>query len=123
MKATVSTSAFFLIPSVLALFADLPLYSLVIFFTMLSSILYHRHKQSRLFWLDCVMSVSLMLFNFSVLYRSGFRKPFLLLISLMVLISFYFWHRAHKKNYALNHSIWHLASVLITLLCLFAYLL
>ncbi|MFL5754279.1 MAG: hypothetical protein ACJ76F_12785 [Bacteroidia bacterium] len=39
---------------------------------------------------------------------------FWLILIVMVILSFYFWMRAHKKHYSLNHSLWHVSSVLIT---------
>jgi hypothetical protein len=116
------TSLLFMIPAVIAFRAYLYIYSLVIFSAMISSLLYHLLKERKLYWLDVLTSCTLMGFNLAFLFLAKVSfLPWMMLI-LFVISALYFWSKAHKQQYNLNHSLWHIASVLITGYCLLCYL-
>jgi hypothetical protein len=121
MTAKTGTSLLFSIPAILSFCAHLYLYSGIIVLTMLSSVAYHKMKERRLYWPDLLSSVILMGFNFVFLIRARLSLIFWLILIGMVVLSFYFWIRAHKKQYSLNHSLWHVSSVLITTYAVLMY--
>lgn len=121
MKLKILTEILFIIPLALALQERLYWYGIIIILSIISALLYHIYEEKKYFVLDVALSAVLITTNLYFLYLSSFKYPFFHLALIALIASFYFWFRAQKKNYDFNHSMWHVASVMITLFCLLAY--
>lgn len=88
---------------------------------MISGLAYHLNNEKKYFALDVLISLLLISTNLYYLYLGKFESPFFQLAIIAVITSFYFWAKAQKKDYDFNHSMWHIASILITLYCILAY--
>ena len=122
MKLKIITELLFLIPLALALAGELYLYSTIIALSIVIAILYHLSKEKKFLFLDATFSTILVCTNLYFLYLSNFEYPYFQLALASLAASFYFYFRAQKTNYDFNHSAWHIASVLITLFCVMAYI-
>jgi hypothetical protein len=116
------TALLFIIPAVLTYLQGMYFYSAIILFSMVFSFLYHLHHERKYKLTDAFFSVALMLTNVYFIYRSDFISPFTEISLVIAGLSFYFWFRSHTINYNLNHSLWHLSSLLITLSCIMGYI-
>lgn len=121
MKFKIITELLFIIPFTITLYEKLYFYSLVISISILTAILYHLNYEKKYLTINIIASSLLILTNFYYIYLSNFKYPFFPMATLSLIISFYFWISAQKKNYDFNHSMWHIASVMITLFCLLSY--
>ncbi|MEK7673191.1 MAG: hypothetical protein AAB373_04880 [Patescibacteria group bacterium] len=119
LKFRVWSNVFFLIPLVMALYYDLFLHAGLIFAVMIFSTLFHINREKKGEGVDRFFALTLMAYNLYLIYLSGFRQPYLLLAIVLVAVAFYFYFR-QKQNYDFNHSLWHLASVAITIVCILA---
>jgi len=115
------TELLFLIPLSLTLWWGLYFYSAIIILSIISALLYHAHKEKKYFHLDVILSIALIATNLYFVYLSNFKYPYFHLAVIAMIASFYFWWRAQKTNYDFNHSMWHIASVVITTSCVLAY--
>jgi len=122
MRLKILTELLFIIPLALALFGGLYLYSLVIAISILTAMLYHLNNEKKYFIADVITSIALLSTNLYFAYLSNFKYPYFHLALIPLVSSFYFWIRAQKKDYDFNHSMWHIASVMITGFCLLAYI-
>ena len=122
MKLKITTELLFIIPLALAFWGKLYWYGIIIILSIISALLYHIYNEKKYFLLDVTLSVALITTNLYFLYLSGFKYPYFYLALIALIVSFYFWFRAQKKNYDFNHSMWHIASVMITLFCILAYI-
>ncbi|MFA6550389.1 MAG: hypothetical protein WCT36_03475 [Candidatus Gracilibacteria bacterium] len=120
MKLKIITELLFVAPFILALTAGFYLYSAIIALSIVSALFYHFSKEKRFFVIDVVVSVGLIMTNLYFVYLSGFKYPYFYLAIIALVFSFYYWMRAQKSNYDFNHSMWHIASVMITLFCVLA---
>ena len=121
MKLKIFTGILFIIPLIFAFWEKFYIYSAIITFSFLSTMLYHLHNEKKFIILDEIASTILIITNLYFIYLSNFNFPFFQLAIIASLVSFYFWFRAQKTNYDLNHSWWHIAGVLITIFCILAY--
>ena len=116
-----TTTLLFLIPLALTLLSGLYFYSAIITLSIIIALLYHLNKEKKNFHLDVILSIALITTNLYYVYLSNFKYPYFHLAVIAMIASFYFWFRAQKTNYNFNHSMWHISSVLITILCVLAY--
>jgi len=98
------------------------IYGAIIAFSMTTALLYHLNHERKYLTVDVVASTILILTNLYFAYLSNFKFPYFHLAIVSLIISFYFWLRAQKTSYNFNHSMWHVASVMITIFCLLTYL-
>ena len=115
------TSFIFLIPAMLSLYYGVYWHFFIILFSATFSILFHLKKEKSFKRLDKLFLVILMMSNFYLLYLSGFIFTYTILVIFFVTLGFNFLYKAKISKYNLNHSLWHLSSVIITLLCVLAY--
>lgn len=99
----------FLAPLFLAISKALYLYAILIFLVFVSSCLFHYYKERRFKLIDSVFAWLLIATNLYTFYSKGFGINFWVGL-IFVGIGLYF---KTKK-----HSIWHVASAIITLLAL-----
>ncbi len=115
------SNIFFLIPFLLSTYYHLFIQSIFILAVTLFSTLFHIHNEKKWNYFDKISATLLISFNFYLLYLSYFKEPYFLLAIFFVIFAFYFYFTQKKSNYNVHHSLWHLSSAIITILCIFAY--
>ena len=115
------TNLAFLIPATLSLYYKIYWHLTFILLLLVFSILFHLKKEKILGRLDTFFAMVLIFSNSYLLYLSGFATVYTTLIIFFIIIAFIFFYRAKNKRYELNHALWHLSSVIVTVLCILAY--
>jgi|SRR3989344_837285 len=121
LKFKVWSNIFFFIPLILSMYYGIFLHSILISMVIVFSTFFHINNENKWGIIDQTFAVALITYNFYLCYLSGFRQPHFSLALFFVVVAFYFYFRQKKTNYDLNHSLWHLSSITITILCIFAY--
>lgn len=116
LTSKVWSNSFFLIPLLQALWFEFYWHSLLIFFVMIFSTLYHLSDQQKFAIFDKLFAYALIMYNLYVSYLSHFTQPYFLLALLFVGIGFYFFFFKKKDDYE-----WHLSCATITIFCIFGY--
>jgi len=116
------TSLAFLIPALLSLYYQIYLHFAIILLLTIFSVLAHMKKKSFVKF-DKTFAYILIIYNLYLLYLSKFVLVYTLSALFFVALSFLFYYKAKTENYNLNHSLWHLCSVVITIICILAYIL
>ena len=111
----------FAIPFVLAVLFKIYFMIFFIGLAMIVSLIYHVHDERRLQKMDMVAAFTLIGANLFLCYLFGFAFPYFHLALLFVIFAVYFYIKQNRYNYNLNHSLWHLSSVLITTFCILGY--
>lgn len=111
----------FLLPAIIAVNKGLWGYGLLIVIATVVSLIHHMDTKLDVKTVDQFLASSVILANLYVLYLSGWKQPNFAIALLFVALAFYFFFKAQKTNYELNHGLWHLCSVVITLMCTLAY--
>ncbi len=114
------SNLFFLIPFLFSMYYHLFIQSTLIFGVIIFSTLFHINNEKKWGVLDKTSAIALISFNFYLFYLSRFKEPYFLLAVFFVISAFYFYFKQTKSNYDLSHSLWHISSVIITILCIFA---
>lgn len=117
IKSSVWSNVFFLIPLIIASYYDLFILSIILFFVIICSILFHLNTNKKFEILDKVFAYLLIFYNLYLCYLSNFKQPYFSLALLFVLLGFYFLYVRNKDDYE-----WHALSVAITILCMLTYL-
>lgn len=103
-----------IVPIVIAIILKLPYwYLLIILFQTIFSILYHSYFKNNLLRLvDWVFATSLIISNIIIfiLHKGSYLKFFILIILIIAGFKYFL----SFKNYAYNHSIWHIFAATIT---------
>lgn len=113
-----SSNMFFLVPFIISFIHSYFYYSIIIALVILSSVTYHRSKESNYRLLDILFSALLISTNFYIFYLNSFYSINFLFAILFVGLGFIFYQRAHRNNFSFNHAIWHLSSSVITTLAI-----
>ena len=87
----------------------------------LVSLYYHHTDEVGLKRTDKVLAYSVILSNLYILYLSDFKQPYFSVAIIFVIIAFYFLLTGKEHKYDVYHGVWHLCSVVITLMCVLAY--
>ncbi len=116
------SNLFFIIPLYLSIYHHIYFHSILILLVIIFSTLHHIKNEKKFNIIDQISATLLILSNLYLCYLSNFKQPYFLLALLFVIISFYFYFKNKKYKYNVNHSLWHIFSVIITLLCLLAYI-
>lgn len=106
----------FLIPLYLAFIKHDVAYIFILAFLITSSFLYHRSIEIKYFYFDLTAALLLISYNFYQFYGYGFLNTRFLATLVFIFVSFYYYFKSYKQNFDLNHSLWHLVSVIITIL-------
>jgi hypothetical protein len=122
VKLKIITELLFTIPLILTLTKEKYLYSIIITLSIIIALIYHLSKEKKCLFLDSTFSTILVCTNLYYVYKADFKYPYFQLAMVALVAAFYFYFRAQKKNYNFNHSMWHVASMLITLFCVLAYI-
>jgi len=120
-NVNVITSFVFLIPAMFSLYYGIYWHFFIILISTTLSVLYHSSKEKDFKKLDRFFATFLIISNFYLLYLSGFPLSFTISAAFFIFVGFYFLFKSKKINYALNHSLWHFSSAIVTLLCALAY--
>ena len=59
--------------------------------------------------------------NSYLCFVSNLKFPYFPLVFVFIIIALLFYVRGSKKQYSFNHSVWHVLSAAITLLCILGY--
>lgn len=111
----------FVIPGLLAVYKGLWAYGLLIIVAAGVSYYYHHTDETALKRVDKVLAYSVITANLFVLYLSHFRQPYFVIALLFVAIAFFFFFNGKEHKYDVYHGMWHLCSVIITMMCVLAY--
>lgn len=113
----------FLIPIFFVFHYGFYWYSPLIVLTMAFSLLFHFNREKKFERIDNLFAVLLIVGNITLLTLSGFAVSYTVAALFFVVLGFLFFFKAKKSktHYEIYHSLWHLASVVITLLCVLAY--
>jgi hypothetical protein len=118
------SNAFYLVPFAVALYWQLWPTAILSFCVGFFGLLYHLSGEKRFLLADSVSAWLLIFSNLVLCYWGNFRAPYFWIALLFVALSvFYHYYPWPKKEYSLNHGLWHLYGSLITLFCIFTYLL
>ena len=113
------SSLLFLIPAYFSAEYKLYWHFTILILVILFSIRFHFSGEKNFVRTDKFLAILLMIGNLYLLYLGKFHFFYTSLAIVFVLMAFFFFKR-EKINYPLNHSLWHLSSIIITLLCIFA---
>ena len=111
----------FYIPAGLAIQKGLLWYGLLIALATTVSLYYHHTDETALKKTDRVLAYSVVVANLYVLHLSGWKQPYFAIALIFVAIAFYFFFHGRGAKYDLYHGLWHLSSVVITMMCVLAY--
>lgn len=111
----------FLIPAALAFYKGLPIYGLLITVATIISYIHHTKGGNIIKRVDQFLALSVISANLYVLYLAGFPPLNFGVALLFVALAFYFFFKGKDHKYDVYHGLWHLCSVVITILCVLAY--
>ncbi len=111
----------FYLPAAIAIYKGLVWYGLLIALAASVSLYYHLTKETQLAKTDKFLAYSVIAANLYVLYLTGFRQPYFATALVFVAVAFYFFLTGKDHKYDVHHGLWHLSSVVITLMCVLAY--
>jgi hypothetical protein len=110
-----------LVPAALAASKGLWLYGLLIALSALVSLYYHHTNETGLKRTDKLLAYSVIASNLYILYLTDFRQPYFSIAIIFVILAFYFLLNGKEHKYDVYHGLWHLCSVVITLMCVLAF--
>jgi hypothetical protein len=84
---------------------------------------YHFNRERHYSLLDHVTAISLMFANLAICLLGGLTTFSLVILGVLSAYAFYVRWRGDRGLYALNHGLWHITSVAITIVSLGIYLL
>ena len=111
----------FYIPGIIAVTKGLWLYGLLIMLAASVSLYYHLTDEREFKRVDKVLAYSVIATNLYILYLAKFKQPYFEIALVFVAIAFYFFLTGKDHKYDVYHGMWHLCSVVITLMCVLAY--
>jgi hypothetical protein len=111
----------FYIPAGIAIYKGLWLYGLLIFTAASVSYYYHHTNETEFKRVDKILAYSVIATNLYILYLAKFKAPYFEIALVFVAIAFYFFLTGKDHKYDVYHGMWHLCSVIITLMCVLAY--
>ena len=111
----------FLIPGLIAIYKGLWAYGALIIIAAGVSYYYHHTDETALKRVDKTLAYTVITANLYILYLSKFKQPYFVIALLFVAIAFFFFFNGKEHKYDVYHGMWHLCSVVITLMCVLAY--
>jgi hypothetical protein len=115
---TILSNLAFVAPLLIAVNKSAYLYALTIICVFITSCLFHLNKQKRYMLIDSFFAWLLIATNLMSFYLKGFGSIHFYAAVIFVIIGLYFRSKADKKSYRFNHSVWHIASAIITILAI-----
>lgn len=111
----------FLFPGLIAIYKGLWAYGALIIIAAGVSYYYHHTDETALKRVDKTLAYTVITANLYILYLSKFKQPYFVIALLFVAIAFFFFFNGKEHKYDVYHGMWHLCSVVITLMCVLAY--
>jgi len=118
---TIWSNVPFYISAGIALTKGLWAYGILISLAASVSLYYHLTDERELKRLDKFLAYSVITANLYILYLAKFKLPYFPIALVFVGIAFYFFLTDKEHKYDVYHGMWHLCSVVITLMCVLAY--
>jgi uncharacterized membrane protein len=85
---------------------------------------FHFFREAKeVYYLDVIFSSLLILSNFFLLFEGHWKLPFSAISIIFALIALFFYFLKSKRNYYMNHSLWHIFSAGICIFCLVTFIL
>jgi hypothetical protein len=112
------SNLFFLIPFALATSYKVWWYSVVIGAVFIISTTFHFYREKKFVFIDVISSTTLMASNFILLFSGHWILPYSLTAVVFAIIALFFYFRQSKRNYNLNHGLWHIFSAGVSFFCL-----
>lgn len=117
------SNIFFLIPLGLAVYFNIYALSVILGFVIIGSLAYHRANEKKRKIQDEIFAIFLMTYNLYLCFLGNFTQPYFIVAMLWVIVALWLYFNETKSNYWRNHSLWHIASAIITSLCILVYIL
>jgi hypothetical protein len=119
------TNALYMVPLVLALQYGLYVTAVLCLAVAVFGLRYHFHHEGKRYLMpDQISSLFLIGTNLGLCYAGGFKAPYFYIALLFLgLALFYNYYLERKAQYSLNHGMWHLYGALVTMFCIFTYVL
>jgi hypothetical protein len=117
----VSSNALFLIPLALSIYLGIYLHAISIVICIIGSVLYHKNQEKRLGLADRYSAIQLIFMNVLLVAIGGFKPIYAFSIILLIILAFWFKKLGERRDYTLWHSMWHITSVLITIVSILSY--
>lgn len=112
------SSLFFIVQLVLTFLYSNFYYSILIVLVTLFSIIYHLSHEKRYFLYDSLFALALIVKNLYSFSIRGFSSEYFKYTLIFVFIAFLFYYKSLRKNYSINHAMWHLTSSVITIIAI-----
>jgi hypothetical protein len=118
------SNTFYLAPLILALYWHLWPTAILTFAVAAFGSLYHVSNEKHFLLPDSVSASLLVLSNFILCYLGDYKAPYFWIAVLFAVLAFVYHFFADRKGqYDLNHGLWHMYGALITLFCIFTFVL
>ena len=115
------SNAPFLIPGFVAIYKGLWAYGALIIIAAMVSFYYHYTDETGLKRVDKTLAYTVIAVNLYILYLAKFKQPYFIIALIFVALAFYFFRSGKGHKYDVYHGMWHLCSVVITMMCVLAY--
>ncbi len=112
----------FIVPVFLAAIYGVYWHGLLLSLAVIVSLIFHSRPESVWRRIDPVFAYTLIGANLYLCWLSNFPFPYFEVALVFVGVAFFFYFRGRRDNYEVNHSLWHLASAVITTCCLLGYI-
>jgi hypothetical protein len=117
------SNLFFLIPLFVAVIYGAYWYAILLLAVLIVSFDFHFfYEANEVYYLDVIFSALLMVSNLTLLFWGHWALPYSITAVVFACIALFFYFKSSVENYYLNHSIWHVFSSGVSLLCLMTFL-
>jgi hypothetical protein len=124
LKFKLWSNVFYLAPFAMAVYWQLWPTALLALCVASFGMLFHFYREKRYLLPDSFSAWLLIFTNLVLCYLGGFQAPYFWIALLFLLFAlFYHFYPWKHSEYNLNHGLWHLYGALITLFCIFTYIL
>ena len=113
------SNLFYVAPLVVALYYGLYVTAYLSLCVVFFGIIFHLYKEKKFLLPDRVSALLLIGTNLVLCYLGHFAFPYFYIALLFVFLAvFYDFYPTTKKDFDLNHGLWHLYGALITVFCI-----
>lgn len=116
------SNIFFIIPLGLAIYFNIWILWIILTIVVIFSSLYHQSNERKWKTYDEIFAIFLMTYNLYLCFLGNFTQPYFLLCIISVIVALWFYFRENKSNYEYNHSLRHIFSASITILCILVFI-
>jgi hypothetical protein len=116
------SNIFYLPAFVLAAYYGLWITAFFVAAVVFFGVKYHLSNEERFLWPDNTSAHLLIISNLYLCYASQFSAPYFWIALLFVCLGFFYYlFFQDKRQYSLNHGLWHMYGSLITIFCILAF--